>query len=60
MEGFCSILSRFGERIHIVPHKLMEAFRSIVCRFGEKVAIIPFEVDGGIGFDGGVLIDSLQ
>ena len=58
MEGFWSILYKFGDGIYIIPHELTEGLLFTPYRFDEKVIIIPSEIDGGIGFDGGVLIYS--
>ena len=60
MDGFLAILRRFDGGFLLIPHELIEIFLLIPHGFDERVAIIPFEIDGGIGFDGGVLIYSLQ
>ena len=60
IERLWSILYKLGGRSFIIPHELIEGFLFILHGSDERVAIIPFEIDRGIGFDGGVLIDSLQ
>ena len=58
MDGFLAILRRFDGGFLSIPHELIEGSLLIPHGFDERVAIIPFEIDGGIGFDGGVLIYS--
>ena len=49
LEYICVMASRHACRFPSIPY-----------RFDKIFATIPLEIDGGIGFDGGVLIYSLQ